>query len=165
VDLVVLHVEHPPEGGPLTRAGYGLRVLIGRGGRPVLATPGLARQLVRPLLAYDGSRRAQSALIVATYLAGRWGLPLKVVCASSDPDRSAFHLDQARSYLEDHGLSATYVSSAEEPTRAILGQLREGGHDLLVLGSYRSGLLVSAVTGSVVDELLNRCTIPMLFCP
>ncbi len=78
-DLVVLHMEHPPDSGPLARLGNGLISLIRSSSRPILIVPWAATELARPLLAYDGSPKADEALYIAAYMAGCWQRPLTVL--------------------------------------------------------------------------------------
>ena len=88
-DLVVVSLTYPPAPQLLARLGSGFRTLMRRCARPVLAVPTLIDSSVpfndensrfsRALLAYDGSPKSQEALFVATYLAGRWRIPLVVV--------------------------------------------------------------------------------------
>jgi nucleotide-binding universal stress UspA family protein len=164
-DLVVLHLAHPPEGGPFSKLVSGLRAVIGRCRRPVLIVPGAATEMRRLLLGYDQRPRSQSALYVATYLAGQWNTSLTVLNAEPDETESSATLDGARAYLESHGVAADCLATTSEAAQALLSEIEDGGHDLVILGTYSTGAVVSAVTGSVVDQLLNRCTIPMLFCP
>jgi len=61
------------------------------------------------LLAYDGSSKAQEGLFVATYLAGRWGIPLVVVTVEDNGIRAPEILKDAKDYLQSHKILATYV--------------------------------------------------------
>ena len=47
------------------------------------AVPDQSHRFKRALLAYDGSPKAREALFVATYLAGRWSMPLVVCCPTA----------------------------------------------------------------------------------
>jgi hypothetical protein len=82
-DLIVTKISYPPPSQPLARLDSGFRDLILRCPRPVLAVPQNVTPLSHALLAYDGSPKAQEALFVAAYLAGRWKISLVVLCHDS----------------------------------------------------------------------------------
>ena len=70
-DLIVLRPNHAPPEAAAARFGCGLHTLIRRCPTPLLVVPGAFSALERPLLAYDGSPKAQEALFVAAHLAER----------------------------------------------------------------------------------------------
>ncbi|MFQ5407584.1 MAG: universal stress protein [Anaerolineales bacterium] len=69
-DLVVVPVAHPPGHTVRDRLSSGLSAIIRRCARPILAVPAGTGLGAHPLLAYNGSPKADEALYVATYLAG-----------------------------------------------------------------------------------------------
>ena len=60
-DLVVIGLAHPPAPQPVAKLSSGFRTLIRRCARPVLAVPMTVSPMSRPLLAYDGSPKAEEA--------------------------------------------------------------------------------------------------------
>jgi nucleotide-binding universal stress UspA family protein len=162
-DLVVVNLAHPPEDSALSRWGSGFRSLIRRCSRPVLAVPEVVSTLSQPLLAYDGSPKAQEALFVATYLCGRWQLPLIVVHVSEDETGDEI-LDVARDYLMARGIEAEYLLTSGPVAEALLAVAEEWEIDLTILGGYGGNPIVEVVLGSVVDTLLGSATKPLLIC-
>ncbi|MCL7454341.1 MAG: universal stress protein [Anaerolineae bacterium] len=164
VDLVIVHLAFPPGAQPLERLGSGFRTLLRRCARPVLATPGIASPLSRALLAYDGSPKAEEALYVATYVAGRWGISLVVITVLEGKHVTAGTMDRARAYLGDHGVEAAFVEGTGPAAEAILETAEASGTDLLLMGGYGHSPLMEVVLGSTVDQVLRESRRPMLIC-
>jgi hypothetical protein len=68
-DLIVLNLAHPPSPEPISRLSSGLRTLLRRCTRPVLAVPQNVTALGPTLLAFDDSPKAWEALYVAAICA------------------------------------------------------------------------------------------------
>jgi nucleotide-binding universal stress UspA family protein len=115
------------------------------------------------LLAYDGSPKAQEGLYVATYLAGQWSIPL-VVITVVEKERDRLHLSQAQTYLEAHGLTATFVSKQGPVAETIITTAAEHGCRLIILGGFGTGPVWDVVLGSVVDQVLGESKQPILIC-
>jgi nucleotide-binding universal stress UspA family protein len=162
-DLVVVNVAHPPEDSALSRWGSGFRSLIRRCSRPVLAVPEMVTALSRPILAYDDSPKAQEALYVATYLCGRWQLPLNVVHVT-DNEAGNEILDVARNYLKARDIEVEYVLTSGPVAETLLAVAEELAIDFYILGGYGGNPIVEVVLGSVVDTLLGSATKPLLIC-
>ena len=107
-DLVVANLAYPPGSGVTRKLGWGFT-------RWCVVAPGRCwpfphvSLLKRALLAYDGSAKSTEAMLVGTYLAGRWQIPLGVVFVA-EPNRPVTHaLDRARAYLESHDVQADFL--------------------------------------------------------
>ncbi len=109
-DLVVLNVAHPPSAG-LTSLGHGLRTIIWRCARPILAVPGRVTQFDRAVLAYDGSPKSKEALFVAAYLAEIYRTQLTVLSVADGNRVAADVQDYPRAYLELHEIEADFILS------------------------------------------------------
>ena len=181
VDLVVFRMNFPPPTQPWKRLRSGSRFIIRRCVAPTLAVPDANFSLNSALLAYGPGRKADEALFVATYLAGRWNIPLTVLtvkpsritpagaaAASASAAGLPTPLERARQYLEDHGVTATYVEEAGEmaadPARAVLLNAEVHGADFLIMGGYESGPLLESLRGSTVDRVLRSTRRPVLIC-
>ena len=163
-DLVVLSLNYPPAPQPMARIGSGLSTIIRRCPRPVLAVPGTASPLERALLAYDGSPKAEEALFVATYLSGRWDIPLVVVTVMESGLTSSETLARAQQYLESHGAQATFVEERGPAAGAIMITAEERDCDLIIVGGYGSSPMLEVALGSTVDQVLRTSRRPMLIC-
>ncbi len=163
-DLVVVNLAYPPAPEPFARLGSGFRKLIRRCPRPVLAVPGKVSALQNALLAYDGSPKAQEALFVATYLAGKWEIPLVVVSVDEEKISAAEVLSEAQGYIETHGVQAIYVREKRTTNEAILNVAGEFESNLLLMGGYGAIPVIEVVLGSTVDHMLRESNIPTLIC-
>jgi nucleotide-binding universal stress UspA family protein len=116
-----------------------------------------------PLLAYDGSAKAEEALYVATYLAARWQRPLTVVTVITEhtPPEA---LDIARAYLETRNVRATHILEEGPIAESILRRAESEGSDFVIMGGYGYGPVREAVLGSAVDGVLRASKHPILIC-
>jgi nucleotide-binding universal stress UspA family protein len=163
-DLVVVQVAYPPGSQLFARLGSGLRTLVTRCPTPVLAVPRAQAPLRRALLAYDGSRKADEALFVGAYLAGRWGLHLTVVAVMEDGRVTIEALDRAHEYLESRNVEAVFVQERGPVGQALVRSAEEDDTQLILLGGYGHGPVLEAVLGSAVDQMLRHSRWPMLIC-
>jgi len=161
-DLVVLHVDHPPAVG-LPSLSSGLRSVVWRCARPILAVPGLASPPDRALLAYDGSPKAKEALFVAAYLAEKWHTALTVITLLDGTRVLATAQDYARAYLELHDIPAEFIV-ADAPFGLAIETLMTRQMHLAIIGGYSVSALQEVVIGSAVNFLLRDSTCPVLIC-
>ncbi len=163
-DLVVVSLSYPPGAEPIARLRSRFRTLIRRCPRPILAVPDSARSIERALLPYDGSPKAEEALFAATYLALNWKLVLTVVTVLEDQNTTDETLAHARSYLEDHGVQASYRIEHGPVADAILATAAASSSDIIVIGGYGFNPLLEIVLGSTVDQVLRASRLPVLIC-
>ncbi len=163
-DLLVLGLNHPSARRPAARLSSGMRNVIRRCPGPVLVVPGVPSPLDRALLAYDGSPKAEEALFVAAYLAGRWGIPLVVVTIAEGGRITTEVLARARSYLEAHGVPAIFLDERGPVSGAVMITAEEQGCDLIIMGGYGFNPVVGMVLGSAVDEVLRTSRRSVLIC-
>jgi nucleotide-binding universal stress UspA family protein len=162
-DLVIANLAFPPGSGVARRLGSGFHTLVRRCSRPLLAVPRVSL-LKRALLAFDGSPKSVEALYVATYLAGHWQASLAVVSVDEQARPAALALEDARAYVERHGVQADYLERTGLVTDAILDAAAEWHADVILLGGYGYTPVLEAVLGSSVDRLLRESRQPMLIC-
>ena len=132
--------------------------------RPILAVPNQPSSFTRALLAYDGSAKAREALFVATYIAGRWGVPLLVLTVAESHSQDQTVIAEAKTYLESHNVQARFVEKSGPVAEAILATAEEDGVDLIIMGSYSRRFLKNLVLGDSVDEVLTLSKQPILIC-
>lgn len=163
-DIVVVGLSHPPEDRPLARFSSGFATLVRRCSRPVLAVPGVVSLLSQAILAYDGSRKANEALFLATYLAGHWNIPITIVTAIEPGIASSDVLIYARKYTEARGIQAKLVEVSAPPAQAILETAADQQADFIVMGGYGFNPMLEVVFGSTVDQVLQARQWPVLIC-
>jgi nucleotide-binding universal stress UspA family protein len=163
-DLIVLNLAHPPSPEPIGRLSSGLRTLLRRCTRPVLAVPQNVTRLGPALVAFDDSPKAWEALYVAPYLAGHWHIPLTILTVQEDGMEAVTVQEKARAYLDGHQIQAEFVIDTGKTAEVILTLAGERSLDWLLMGGYSASPVVEVVVGSTVETLLRRSNLPMLIC-
>jgi nucleotide-binding universal stress UspA family protein len=163
-DLVVTTLLYPPPPQLLARIDSGFRELIQLCPRPVLAVPQVVTPLNHALLAYDGSPKADEALFVATYLAGRWQIPLTVVTVFDQGRVAPETLLRAQVYLDERGIQAGYAAEEGPVAEAILKTADERKADVIIMGGYGFNSVLGMILGSAVDQVLREARKPVLIC-
>jgi nucleotide-binding universal stress UspA family protein len=161
-DLVVLNVAHPPAG--LASLGSGLRTIIWRCARPILAVSGWSTLVDRALLAFDGSPKSREALFVATYLAERWQIALTVISAVDGVRVTPAALVDVQRYLDLHEVAADVLSVSGPIAEAILAAAEERHINLLMLGGYGANPVKEVILGSTVNRVLREAPCPIFIC-
>ncbi len=163
-DLVILKLSYPPGPRPLARLRSGVRTIVQSCPRPVLAVPGAATTLDRALLAFDGSSKSEEALYLATYLAGRWKIPLVVLTVQEGERVGEATLERAAEYARDHEVNPVTELRAGPVDEAILAAAREHECNLILMGGYGLSPLLEFALGSAVDKVLRKAEVPVLIC-
>lgn len=133
------------------------------------------------LVAYDGSPGANAALDHAVGLARDQHARLTILSVARPlPGTAALAPTQpavedprvvserevaqaARSLPEDIGV--TTIVAYGQPAPSILARVREGNHDLVVLGSRGHGRVHDAILGCVSRSVLHASPVPVLIIP
>ena len=132
------------------------------------------------LVAVDGSPHADQALTEAIDLAACEGARLTLFTAiapgalgySGSGEAAVAAIEQAeaeaetilqdaRARVPDHVPVATLVTN-EPVMPALIHQITDGGHDLVVMGSRGHGAVRSALLGSVSQHVLHHSPVPVL---
>lgn len=165
-DLVVLQISYPPGPGPLNRLKSGLHALIRTAVRPVLTVPLAIENVQQLLVAYDGSPRAEEALVLATYLTARWGARLTVVIVSEPrrPSVEAVRI-KAKAYVAEHNVQAEVLTVSGAPGAAIIAAAERSGSELVIMGGQGHGPVSDLLLSSAVEEVLRTRRLPTLICP
>jgi nucleotide-binding universal stress UspA family protein len=101
---------------------------------------------------------AVSQLPATAYLAG--GEELGKLVEDAHADAEAI-LRRARERVPD-GLSVTTVLSEQPIRAALIGQITNGVHDLIVMGSRGRGAIRAALLGSTSHYVLHHSPVPVL---
>jgi nucleotide-binding universal stress UspA family protein len=134
------------------------------------------------LAAIDGSAHADQALTHAIDMArcgnarltlmtavvappslaylGATGEAASTLCRNAQADAEAI-LARARDRVPGD-VSVTTVLSLDPIAGALLGQIEDGHHDLVVMGSRGRGAVRSALLGSVSHDVLHHSPVPVL---
>jgi nucleotide-binding universal stress UspA family protein len=139
------------------------------------------------LIAVDGSPHSERAVEEAVDLAKTTGASLTAVAVTPDivpfvyvggyggmvPPQSLGDLHEQSSREHERMLDDVLGRLAEDveirkvvvqgsPAQAILEQVKDGGHDLIVMGSRGRGELRSLLLGSVSHHVLQASPVPVL---
>lgn len=163
-DLVILKLSYPPGPRLIARLRSGVRAIMQSCPRPVLAVPGAATPLDRALLAFDGSSKSEEALYLATYLAGRWKIPLVVLTVYEGDRVGEATLGRAVEYARDHDVEPVAELKTGPVDEAILAAAREHACNLILMGGYGLSPLLEFALGSAVDKVLRKAEVPVLIC-
>ena len=141
------------------------------------------------LVAFDGSPPAEEALRQAVDLAQAEGARLTLLTASPsyldvvsgaalaggtaiDPDQIQRQLREDAQAILDQGSSeipsevpSEAVLATGPPAQVVLNRVREGQHDLVVMGSRGRTGIGAMLLGSVSHNVLHHSPVPVLIVP
>ena len=129
--------------------------------RPIFVSTKQFTAIENPLLAYDGSQRASSAMESAAEFCTRLNLPLTVLTVAKEDSVARNNLQQARAYLSSYAIDATYESTRGHPEQKIIEQLVNLNHDLLFIGAYGHRRIIEMVLGSTTEYVLRNAPCPV----
>lgn len=163
-DLIIVSNERPPAYEALPRLDPQLKQLIQLSSRPLLIVPmGGKIDFSRACLGYDGSAKAKEALYMATYMASKWGTALTVVTVETN-NTSEEKLNQARHYIESHGVNASYHLRKEHIVDSLLQVAEEEECTYFVMGGFSYRPFRHLVLGSTAEGVLRESQIPVFIC-
>jgi len=129
--------------------------------RPVFVSTKQFKAIDRPLLAYDGSQRASSAMESAAEFCTVLHLPLTVLAIAKEESLAQTNLQQARSYLSSYAIEVKYESARGYPEQKIVEYLVSLNHDLLFIGAYGHRRIIKMVLGSTTEYVLRNSPCPV----
>jgi nucleotide-binding universal stress UspA family protein len=118
------------------------------------------------MLAYDGSPKADEALLVAASLCRpeRWNFSLTVVTVMEGERTTPETLARAQIYLAPNEVKATFVPVSGPIAETILKTATAQKSDLIIMGSYGFNPVLEIALGSAVDQVLRASRLPVLIC-
>lgn len=129
--------------------------------RPVFVSTRQFKAIEKPLLAYDGSQRASSAMESAAEFCTVLHLPLTVLSIAKEEAVAQSNLQQARSYLSSYSIDVKYESTRGYPEQKIIEYLVNLDHDLLFIGAYGHRRIIKMVLGSTTEYVLRNAPCPV----
>lgn len=163
-DLVILQMAHPPGQGMIAKLGSGLRTILHRTPRPILAVPEEPTHFDRMLLAYDGSPKGKEALFIAAYFASRWEYSMTVVVVPEKGKATPVTCSEARAYLEAREVNAAYLCHKGNVADIMLQTAKEVKSNIIIMGGYGYSPVLEVVLGSTLDRILREAWMPVLIC-
>lgn len=149
--------------GDTGRKGPGKEVLnvVRHCPRPVLVAEKF-HPVSRILVAYDGSPEAAKALRTAADLGGQGGYEFHLVTVSEAQRAGEMTMEEARSYLDAHGLKVEYHLAEGDPSDQIIAKAKEFKCGLILMGAFGHRTLHQLVFGTTVEKILIDCELPVL---
>ena len=129
--------------------------------RPVFVSTKTYKAIERPLLAYDGSQRASSAMESAAEFCSVLRLPLTVLTIAKEEQHADATLRQAKSYLSSYAIEARLEVDRGYPEQKIMDHLTQFGYDLLFIGAYGHRRIIEMVLGSTTEYILRKAPCPV----
>ena len=129
--------------------------------RPIFVSTKRFKAIEKPLLAFDGSQRACTAMESAAEFCTVLKLPLNVLTISKDDQLAEGVMHQARSYLNSYAIDVRYERARGYPEQKIIDQLVNLGHDLLFIGAYGHRRIIEMVLGSTTEFVLRNSPCPV----
>jgi len=164
VDLVVVRgTRHPNQ--TLVQTSPELKLLVQQCPRPIEVVPdGSQSDYSRPILAYDGSPKADEALFIATYFATRWQRSLTVVTVETEYTTEEA-MQRAKKYLTEHGLTdVNYILGNGPIADMVLETAEANDCNLLLMGGFSFRSLRHLTLGSSAERILLEFPHPMVIC-
>lgn len=129
--------------------------------RPVFVSTRKFKEVEHPLLAYDGSQRASSAMESAAEFCARLKLPLTVLYVPKEEASGEKVFHEARSYLSSYGIEVRYELGKGYPEQKIIEVLVNSNYDLLFIGAYGHRRIIEMVLGSTTEYVLRNSPCPV----
>jgi len=129
--------------------------------RPVFVSTKRFKIIERPILAYDGSQRASSAMESAAEFCTQLDLPLTVLYVPKEERIADRVLGEARSYLGSYGIQVRYEIAKGYPEQKIVDYLMNYNFDLLFIGAYGHRRIIELVIGSTTEYVLRKSPCPV----
>jgi nucleotide-binding universal stress UspA family protein len=160
-DLVVIGHRGVTEGFATGLLGSTAETITRKCPRPVFVSTKEFKPIQRPLLAYDGSQRASSAMESAAEFCSVLRLPLTVLTIAKEDATAQSNLQQAKGYLGSYGIEAKFESTRGYPEQKIVEYLANLSYDLLFIGAYGHRRIIEMVLGSTTEYVLRNAPCPV----
>jgi nucleotide-binding universal stress UspA family protein len=160
-DLVVIGHRGVNEEFSTGLLGTTAETITRKSPRPVFVSTKKFKTIVRPLLAYDGSQRASSAMESAAEFCSVLHLPLTVLTVVKADKPADGVTQQARSYLSSYNIETRFEVDRGYPEQKIIEHLTKYDYDLLFIGAYGHRRIIEMVLGSATEYVLRNSPCPV----
>ncbi len=160
-DLVVIGHRGVNEGFTTGLLGSTAESITRKSPRPVFVSTQEFKAIHNPLLAYDGSQRASSAMESAAEFCTVLQLPLTVLSIAKEQAAAEAILQQAKGYLGSYGIEVKYQIARGYPEQKIIEHLIQLNCDILFIGAYGHRRIIEMVLGSATEYVLRNAPCPV----
>ncbi len=160
-DLVVIGHRGVNEGFTAGMLGSTAETIIRKCPRPIFVSTERFTAVTNPILAYDGSQRASSAMESAAEFCTLLKLPLTVLTIAREDAAAQAILQQAKAYLGSYAIDVKYETARGYPEQKIIEQLVNLKYDLLFIGAHGHRRIIKMVLGSTTEYVLRNAPCPV----
>ncbi len=160
-DLVVIGHRGVNEGFTAGMLGSTAETIIRKCPRPIFVSTERFNSIANPLLAYDGSQRASSAMESAAEFCTVLKLPLTVLTIGREEAAAQAISQQAKAYLGSYAIDVKYDIDRGYPEQKIIEYLVNLKYDLLFIGAHGHRRIIKMVLGSTTEYVLRNAPCPV----
>jgi len=160
-DLVVIGHRGVNEGFTAGMLGSTAETIIRKCPRPIFVSTERFTSIANPLLAYDGSQRASSAMESAAEFCTVLKLPLTVLTIGREEAAAQAISQQAKAYLGSYAIDVKYNIDRGYPEQKIIEYLVNLKYDLLFIGAHGHRRIIKMVLGSTTEYVLRNAPCPV----
>lgn len=129
--------------------------------RPVFVASRAFKPIRKVIVAFDGGAAALKAVDHMSRSPTAVGLTFRLVTAGADTPEARRALDGAAAILAGAGLAVETAIVGGPPAKAVAEAAETWGADMMVMGAYGHSRIRSMIIGSVTEELLRGCRLPV----
>ena len=129
--------------------------------RPVFVASRAFKPIAKVLVAFDAGASALKAVDHMSRSPTAEGLSFRLVFAGAETDESRRALEGAAAILEGAGLAVETAILSGSPASSVVEDAERWGADMMVMGAYGHSRIRSMIIGSVTEELLRGCRLPV----
>ena len=129
--------------------------------RPVFVASRAFKPISKVLVAFDAGASALKAVDHMSRSPTATGLRFRLVFAGTETDENRRAIEGAAAILEGAGLEVETAIIPGPPETAVAEAAESWGADLLVMGAYGHSRIRSMILGSVTEQLLRGCKVPV----
>lgn len=134
--------------------------VIRKSSKPVIIVPDEYKELVKPLLAYDGGITSSRAMHSAAEFVKILQLPLTVLTVSRDGNGEAL-LKEAKEYFKPYNIQPQFISVKGDAPQEIVRYYKENNHDMLFMGVTSHSRIMEMVLGSTTEYVMRSVNGPV----
>ncbi len=132
------------------------RSVVRRCRRPLLLASGEPTLPGHLLLAFDGRRRSEDAMLHAAWLALAWGSRISVVTVAASGAPAERILDRARRWLTEQEVEADFLQRSGPVAQTLAATAAGLGCDTIVMGSWKYSSWLETMLGGIPDEVMTK---------
>ena len=164
-DISLFKMNYRPSPSRYRSLGSGWNSIFMRVPGPIFVTPDLFPSKIQQiLLAFSQSPKSREAMYFASGLAQSTGGHITVVVSGGDEQRRAITRQEVENYYQAQGIPAEYITSSDEPGKAIIENANRKRTDLIIMGGYSRSYIKRLFTGSTIEKVLSVTSIPVIIC-